>query len=60
MRARSPDLTSLVAGIVVALMGVLLLLHDSGTLDLTFAAFAPLACAVTGAILVAAGLNQRD
>jgi hypothetical protein len=53
-------MTSLVAGVAVALMGVLLLLHDQGSLDLTFAVFAPLACAAAGAILLAAGLSRRD
>jgi hypothetical protein len=60
MRGRSPDLPSLVAGVAVALMGVLLLLDGSDSLDLTFAVYAPLACAVSGAILLAAGLSRRE
>jgi hypothetical protein len=59
MRER-PDITSLVAGLAVMVVGVLLLLDDQGALDLSFAFFAPLACAATGAILLAAGLNRRE
>ena len=59
MRER-PDITSLVAGLAVMVVGVLLLLDDQGALDLSFALFAPLACAATGAILLAAGLNRRE
>jgi hypothetical protein len=60
MRGRSPDLVSLVAGVAVAALGVLLLLDDAGSLDLSFAVFAPVACAAMGAILLAAGLSHRD
>ena len=60
MRDRRPDLASLVAGLAVAVVGILLLLDDGGTLDLSFALFAPVACAATGAILVAAGLSRRE
>jgi hypothetical protein len=59
MRDKRPDLASLVAGLAVALFGILVLLDDQGTLDLSFALFAPVACAATGAILVAAGLSRR-
>ena len=41
--ARSPDPTSLVAGIAVLALGVLLLLDAGGTLDLRFAVLAPVA-----------------
>ena len=60
MRDRRPDLASLVAGLAVGVVGILLLLDDGGTLDLSFALFAPVACAATGAILVAAGLSRRE
>ncbi len=56
---RSPDPTSLVAGIAVLALGVLLLLDASGTLDLRFAVLAPVACAATGAILLASGMTRR-
>ena len=58
--ARRPDPTSLVAGLALAAFGVVLLLDATGTIDLRFAALAPLASAVVGAILVTSGLTRRD
>ena len=55
---RSPDITSIVAGICVAALGVLLLLDAAGTFDLRFAVLAPAACAAMGAILLASGLSR--
>ena len=55
---RSPDITSVVAGICVAALGVLLLLDAAGTLDLRFAVLGPAACAALGAILLASGLSR--
>jgi hypothetical protein len=55
---RSPDLTSVVAGVCIAGLGVLLLLDATGTLDLRFAVLAPAACAALGAILVASGMSR--
>ncbi len=57
MRAR-PDLASLVAGLAVIALGVLLLLDAEGSIDMGFALFAPVACAATGAILVARGMSR--
>lgn len=57
MRA-SPDLASVVAGVAVLALGVLLLLDASGTLDLSFAILAPVACATAGAILLASGMSR--
>jgi hypothetical protein len=57
---RPPDLTSLVAGIAIAIFGTVLLLDRAGVLELRFAALAPLVCAVAGAILLASGLAHRD
>jgi len=54
-----PELTSLVCGLLVALFGVVLLLDATGTLDLRFAALAPLACVLVGATLLASGLTRR-
>ena len=54
----SPDITSLVAGICVAALGVLLLLDALGTSDLRFAVLAPAACAAIGAILLASGMTR--
>jgi hypothetical protein len=55
---RRPDITSLVAGICVAGLGVLLLLDAAGTLDLRFAVLGPAACAALGAILLASGMTR--
>jgi len=55
----SADLPSVVAGVVVIALGVLLMLDAEGALDLSFALLAPVACAATGAILVASGLSRR-
>jgi hypothetical protein len=52
------DLTSLVAGVCVAGLGVLLLLDATGTIDLRFGVLAPAACAALGAILVASGMTR--
>ena len=55
---RSPDLTSLVAGICVAALGALLLLDAAGSFDLRFAVLGPSACAAMGAILLASGMSR--
>jgi hypothetical protein len=58
--ARRADIPSLVAGVAIALLGVVLLLDRLDVLDLRFAALGPLACAALGAILLASGLTRRD
>ena len=55
---RGPDIPALVAGLAVLALGGVLLLDALGGLELSFAAFGPLACAVTGAILLARGLSR--
>ena len=55
-----PDVPALVAGLAVLALGALLGLHASGAIELSFALFAPVACAATGAILVANGLSRRE
>ena len=55
---RSPDLTSVVAGIALIAFGGVLLADALGAFSLTFEAFGPIACAVVGAILLAAGLGR--
>jgi hypothetical protein len=60
MDERRPDLPSLVAGLVIALFGVVLLLDRLDVLDLRFGALGPLACAVVGTILLASGIARRD
>ena len=57
MRA-GPDIRALVAGLAVLALGAVLLLDALEAIDLTFAVFAPVACAAVGAILVANGLSR--
>jgi hypothetical protein len=60
VRADSPDVPALVAGLAVLVLGGVLMLGALGAFDLTFAVFAPVACAATGAILLANGLSRRQ
>jgi hypothetical protein len=53
-----PDIRALVAGLAVLVFGGVLLLDALDAIDLTFAVFAPVACAAAGAILVANGLSR--
>lgn len=53
-----PDIRALVAGLAVVALGSVLLLDALNVVDLSFAVFAPLACAATGAILLANGLSR--
>ena len=57
---RRPDIPALVAGLAVLALGAVLMLDALGAVDLTYAAFAPVACAAAGAILVANGLSRRQ
>lgn len=57
MTGTRPDVTSLVAGVSTAAVGVLLLLDELDRLDLGFGWAAPALLAVIGAILLAAGLE---
>lgn len=57
---RRLDLPSLVGGVAILVFGIVLLLDRVDVLDLRFEALGPLACAVAGAILLAAGLVRRD
>jgi len=57
---RIPDLPSLVAGLVILVLGAVLLLDRLDVLTLHFASWGPLACAAIGAILLASGLGRRD
>jgi hypothetical protein len=58
VRAASPDIRALVAGLAILALGAVLLLDALGLIDLGFGIFAPIACAVTGAILLANGLSR--
>jgi hypothetical protein len=60
MNGRRPDLPSFVAGIGLLVMGAVLLADALDAINLTFAAFGPLACFLVGDILLAAGLTRRD
>jgi hypothetical protein len=60
VRASGPDVSSIVAGIAVLALGAVLLLHETGVIELSFGILAPVACAATGAILLAAGLSRRE
>jgi hypothetical protein len=49
-----------VAGLALLALGGVLLLNALDAIDLGFGLFAPLACAATGAILLANGLSRSD
>jgi hypothetical protein len=53
-----PDIPALVTGLAVLALGGVLLLDALGAIELTFAVFAPVACAVAGVILLASGLGR--
>ena len=50
---------SLVAGLTMSSVGLLLLLDDGGSVDLTGGWLAAVICAAVGVILVASGLASR-
>ena len=56
---RGFDPASLVAGLAVSGLGVLLLLDQVNTLDLSFGYLFPALLGVVGAIMLAAGLTGR-
>jgi hypothetical protein len=60
VRADRPDIPALVAGLALLAFGGVLLLDALDAIDLDFGLFAPVACAVTGAILLANGLSRRE
>jgi len=60
VRAGKPDIPALVAGAALLALGGLLLLHALDAVELSFAVFVPVACAATGAILLANGLSRRE
>jgi hypothetical protein len=58
---RRLDRTSLVAGVVIVISGIVLLLDQLDAIDLRFGYAAPLLIAMVGAILLTAGLEgPRD
>jgi len=58
--ARRLDYAALVAGLLIAAFGVVLLLDANGDLHLRFAAVAPIAAFIAGATLLTAGLTRRS
>jgi hypothetical protein len=56
---RPPNVTVLLTGIAVFVLGVLLVLDANGTIDLRFAYMAPVLVGALGAILLAGGLVAR-
>jgi hypothetical protein len=60
VRAASPDIPALVAGLAVLCLGGLLLAGSFNVIELSFALFAPVACAATGAILLANGFSRGE
>jgi hypothetical protein len=57
---RRPELGSLAAGIAVALLGLLLLLQENGTMDLEPGWLGAALAACAGGALVASGLGARE
>jgi hypothetical protein len=60
VHSRTPDVASLVAGLVLVALGGVLLADAAGLLRLTFEALGPMACAAVGSILLAVGLTRGD
>jgi hypothetical protein len=60
VRPGSPDIPALVAGLALLAFGGVLLLDALDAIDLELGLFAPVACAVAGAILLANGLSRRE
>jgi len=57
---RSPNVTVLLTGLAVLVLGVLLVLDANGVIDLRFAYTAPVLVGALGAILLAGGLASRS
>jgi drug/metabolite transporter (DMT)-like permease len=56
---RPPNITVLMCGIAVLVLGVLLVLGAGDTIDLRFAYTVPVVVAALGAVLLASGLASR-
>jgi hypothetical protein len=59
MSRRGVDVTSLVAGLAIAGLGVLLLIDSEGSIDLGFAYLAPAVTATVGATLFPTRRGRR-
>jgi hypothetical protein len=55
-----PDIPALVAGLAVLALGAVLMLDALDVFNLSFAVFASVACAATGAILIANGMSRTQ
>lgn len=53
------DITSLVAGVAIAVFGTLILLQGEGTIDLDAGWFLAAVAAAVGVVLVASGMGAR-
>jgi hypothetical protein len=53
------DVTSLVAGVAIVLLGILILLQEEGTIDLEPGWLLAVLAAATGVVLVASGMGAR-
>jgi hypothetical protein len=56
---RSPNVTSLTAGVAIVVLGALLVLDAAGSIDLGYAYVAPVLVGALGAILLVGGLASR-
>jgi hypothetical protein len=52
------DPVAMVCGLVVTVLGALLVLDQSGAIDLRFGTLAPAVLAAVGAVLLASGLSR--
>jgi drug/metabolite transporter (DMT)-like permease len=57
---RRPDLSALAVGLVIALLGVLLLLQENGSIDLDAGWLLAGVTACAGGALLASGLGARE
>jgi|HubBroStandDraft_2_1064218.scaffolds.fasta_scaffold50342_3 hypothetical protein len=57
---RPPNVTALMTGVALVVLGALLVLDADGSIDLGFAYTAPVLVGALGAILLAGGLASRD
>jgi hypothetical protein len=55
-----PQLSSLAAGAAITLIGVVLLLHEEGTIDISGGWLLAALTGLAGAALVASGMGARD
>lgn len=55
-----PDVSTLIQGLCVLVLGTVLLLDQAGRLSLDFGSLAPTVLAVLGLVLLVGGLAKRD